>query len=271
MKRHLLTIIIAFIFLLGLSVFMYPLVSDYINARNQTRVVLSYHADVAAIDTSAIDEMLEAAHAYNAALRDRPFRFHQTEDDRTARAELLNVAGRGVIGTLEAAVIDVHLPIYHGTGDSVLQVGIGHLEGSSLPVGGPGTHAAITGHRGLPSSTLLTNLDRMVLGDTFMIRVLNEALYYQVDRIVIVEPADFLELEIIPGMDYVSLITCTPYGINSHRMLVRGVRTDPADVRVVVRSEARSVGVLPALAVVLAPIVAIWIVFQLFKLILRRR
>jgi sortase A len=104
-----------------------------------------------------------------------------------------------------------------------------------------------------------------------MIRVLNEALYYQVDRIVIVEPADFLELEIIPGMDYVSLITCTPYGINSHRMLVRGVRTDPADVRVVVRSEARSVGVLPALAVVLAPIVAIWIVFQLFKLILRRR
>jgi sortase A len=147
-----------------------------------------------------------------------------TEDDLAEYMSLLNPLGLDAIGTLEIEVINVHLPIFHGTGEGVLQAGLGHLEGSSLPIGGQGTHAVITGHRGLPSSTLLTNIDRLVLGDTFKIHVLNEELTYKVDQILIVEPTDTTALAIFPDADYCTLVTCTPYGINTHRLLVRGHR-----------------------------------------------
>jgi sortase A len=181
---------------------------------------------VAVMDDGSIAQMLEAARAYNDTLPGKFNRFYFSEDDRLEYYGLLNVADMGVIGTLEIGSISVMLPIYLGTDESVLQIGIGHFEGSSLPVGGAGTHSVITGHRGLPASTLLTNLDRVTIGEFFVVRVLNEVLVYQVDQILVVTPDNLSALEISPQMDYCTVITCTPYGINSHRLLVRGIRVD---------------------------------------------
>jgi sortase A len=263
----LLTAVIVLIFLAGLAVFLYPIVSDYVNSQRQTRVVYTYREDVAMMDEGPILEMLEAARAYNETLRGTPNRFLFTEEERLVYNGLLNVAGRGVIGTLDIDLIGVMLPIYHGTSEGVLQVGIGHYEGSSLPVGGEGTHAVVTGHRGLPSSTLLTNLDRMVIGDTFVVRVLNEVLAYQVDQILVVQPDDLSALGIVPGMDYCTLITCTPYGINSHRLLVRGVRVEDAEAarRAVLLSEAGKINVTHILLILLTPFPLVWILIRLFK------
>jgi sortase A len=280
MKKNIFTIIIVLIFVAGLSVFLFPLISDMFNTQSQARIVMSYHESVNDLENEVIEEMLKAAYDYNASLGGRQQRFLQfTETEYEQYKDLLNIAGRGIMGTLEIPLIDVNLPIYHGTSDGVLQIGIGHMEGSSLPVGGTGTHAVITGHRGLPSSMLLTNLDRLLIGDTFMIRVLGETLTYQVDQIVIVDPEDFRELRLIQGGDYVTLITCTPYGINSHRILVRGTRVETGvaiamPVRNVILPEATRVGVSWALLGVLAPVVTIIVSVKLmlnFKGFLRRR
>jgi len=242
-KRHLATAGIILFFFAGLTVFLYPIVSDYINSRRQTRVVFTYLEEIEEMNYTYIAEMLEVARAYNETLRTRHNRFVFSDEERAEYRALLDVAGRGVIGILEIDLINVMLPIYHGTDESVLQIGAGHLEGSSLPVGGEGTHAVITGHRGLPSSTLLTRLDRLAVGDTFSLHVLNEVLIYQVNQILIVTPDDTAALNIVPGMDYCTLITCTPYGINSHRMLVRGIRVECIEeaAHVVILPEARRI------------------------------
>lgn len=271
MKKHLATAGIILIFFAGLMVFLYPIVSDYINSRRQTRVVFTYLEEIEEMDYTYIAEMLEAAHSYNETLRTRHNRFVFSDEECVEYRSLLDVAGRGVIGILEIDLINVMLPIYHGTDESVLQIGAGHLEGSSLPVGGEGTHAVITGHRGLPSSTLLTRLDRLAVGDTFSLQVLNEMLIYQVNQILIVAPYDTSALNIVPGMDYCTLITCTPYGINSHRMLVRGIRVGSIEeaAYVAILPEARRIStelsLIVSYAVALAFISVVCLLYLIFK------
>ncbi|MDR0468799.1 MAG: class C sortase [Peptococcaceae bacterium] len=225
MKKHLVTAAILLIFLAGLSVMLYPYVADSVNARRQSKVVTQYHKDVANLNEAAFAELFEAAHAYNQTLPGKSNRYKFSDRDREEYMGLLNPFGNSIMGTLTIELISVKLPIYHGTDESVLQVGAGHLEGSSLPVGGAGTHTVVTGHRGLPSSTLLTKLDKLKIGDTFELNVLNETLTYKIDQILVVEPHEMEELAIEAGEDYCTLVTCTPYGINSHRMLLRGCRT----------------------------------------------
>ena len=220
------TVLLVIIMIAGIGLLLYPTFSDYWNNFHQSRAIAGYAESVAAIDDDEYKEMLAAAVAYNRDLRFSASRFRPSKEDTERYNSILNVSGTGIIGYIEIPSIKVDLPIYHGTGEAVLQIAIGHIEGSSLPVGGLGTHSVVSGHRGLPSAKLFTNLDKLQDGDVFMIRVLNEVLTYMVDQVLIVEPSDISALEIDPNKDYCTLVTCTPYGVNTHRMLVRGHRID---------------------------------------------
>jgi sortase A len=248
LRGHAPSLILIGVFVVGLAVLLYPTVSDYVNSLHQSRVIAAYNENVVRIDDERYDALLAAARAYNEALPAKSNRYLLSEAEREAYDALLDVSGNGVMGYVEIPAIRVKLPIYHGSGESVLQVGIGHMEGTSLPVGGVGTHAAVTGHRGLPSSVLLTNLDRMTVGDVFIFTVLDEVLTYEADRILIVEPHETDKLEIDPDMDYATLVTCTPYGVNSHRLLVRGHRVDNIPGGSAFRVTADAIPVDPALA-----------------------
>lgn len=236
MKKLLPNILLASVFLIGLALLLYPAISNYVNTRHQSHAVASYEKDVLKLKPEDYTPILQAAQAYNATLLDNPDRFLQTDEEAAVYQALLNPTNSGIMGYVEISKIGVKLPIYHGTDESVLQVGAGHVEGTSLPVGGAGTHCAISGHRGLPSAMLFTDLDKLVVGDTFAIHVLDQVLTYQVDQIQVVEPSDLSTLEIDPAKDYCTLITCTPYGVNSHRLMLRGLRIEnaaeqtPADV-----------------------------------------
>ena len=235
-KKYWLTILLVFVFAAGLSVLLYPTVSNYVNSLVQSRAVTDYNRQVTQITDADYTASLNAAAEYNASLIRNPFRFTPTPEETKRYDSLLNVGNTGIMGVLAIPKIHVELPIYHGTGTATLQAGLGHVEGSSLPIGGPGTHAVISGHTGLPSAELLTNLDQLTLGDQFTITVLGELLTYQVDQIKVVLPDDMSDLGIVPGEDDVTLLTCTPYGINDHRLLVRGRRVangpQTLDVRV---------------------------------------
>ena len=228
MKKHLPNLLLAVVLLAGLALLLYPSVSNYINTRHQSHAVSTYEAQISTLSAEDYAPLREAADAYNASLVENKDRFLQTEEAAAEYNALLNPTGNGIMGYVEISKIGVKLPIYHGTDDSVLQVGAGHLEGTSLPVGGAGTHCAISGHRGLPSAMLFTDLDKLVVGDTFEIHVLDQVLVYQVDQILVVEPSNVDALAIEPGKDYCTLITCTPYGVNSHRLMLRGVRVENA-------------------------------------------
>ena len=217
---------LVFIFLIGLSVLLYPSVSDYVNSLNQSRAMTVYSEKVSQIDPNAYKAVLEKAAEYNERLLKKPDRFRMKSEEQEEYKSLLNIGDTDVIGMVEVPAIHVKLPIYHGTNEAVLQVGVGHFEGASLPIGGPGTHSALSGHRGLPSAKLFSDLDQLKIDDRFTITVLGETLAYKVDQILVVEPKDMDSLEIVEGADYLTLITCTPYGVNSHRLLVRGVRTN---------------------------------------------
>ena len=250
LNRKLPTILLLLVFLAGLSLLLYPTVSDWWNSLHQTRAITGYAEQVADLDDELYDRLLEEARAYNETLAGKADRFSLSDEELEEYEQLLSVEGTEVIGYIRIDKIDVYLPIYHGTSDAVLQAGVGHLEGSSLPVGGESTHAVISGHRGLPSADLFTDLDQLEEGDTFVITVLDETLTYEVDQIRIVEPTDFSELAIVEGEDYCTLMTCTPYGINTHRLLVRGHRVDNASAT---RVTADAVQVEP---VTVAPLVA---------------
>ena len=251
LRGHAPSLILTAVFVVGLAVLLYPTVSDYVNSLHRSRVIAAYNESVVEIDDERYEAMLAAARAYNEALPEKSNRYALSEADAAEYAALLDVSGNGVMGYLEIPAIRVKLPIYHGTGESTLQAGIGHMEGTSLPIGGVGTHTAVTGHRGLPSSVLLTNLDRMTVGDIFVFTVLDEVLTYEADRILIVEPHETDKLEIDPGMDYATLVTCTPYGINSHRLLVRGHRVDNLAGGSGFRITADAMPIDPALASVI--------------------
>lgn len=226
MKNKISTIFLSLAFLAGLSLLLYPTASDYWNSMHASKAVADYSAEVNRLTQTQYDEIWAAATAYNQSLRDRSGSFYLTDEQKEQYASLLDVNGTGVMGYIEIPNIKLSLPIYHGTEDSVLQIAVGHLEWSSLPVGGEGTHCVLSGHRGLPSAKLFTNLDQLVEGDTFVLRVLDEVLTYQVDQILIVEPEDTDALKAEEGKDLCTLVTCTPYGVNSHRLLVRGHRIE---------------------------------------------
>ena len=230
MKRTLVNIFIVLIFLAGLSVLLYPSVSDYVNSLHASRAMASYDKAVESLEEEDYKQEWEAARDYNtyltrySGLGVAAVTESEREDD--PYKVLLNVGNDGIMGVINIPAIDVRLPIYHGTEEGTLQTAIGHYEGSSLPIGGESTHAILTGHRGLPSAKLFTDLDRLEVGDVFYIKVLGEILEYQIDQIETVLPHELDSLSITPGEDYVTLVTCTPYGINSHRLLVRGTRIE---------------------------------------------
>ena len=205
------------------------------------------------MDNDRYEEVWSAAWEYNRSLIDRPNDYLLSEEQRIQYEGLLDVGQNGIMGYIEIPKIDVTLPVYHGTDEAVLQVAVGHLEWTSLPVGGESSHCVVSGHRGLPSAKLFTDLDKMELGDTFLLRVLDEVLTYEVDQILIVEPQETRELMITEGQDYCTLVTCTPYGINTHRILVRGHRIENAKEVVVRRVTADAVQIEP---VIVAPLVA---------------
>lgn len=259
MKKHLSTIALILVLLAGVSLLLYPTVSDYWNARHASKAVADYTQNVQALDQDAYDELLAAAEDYNRSLLTRENGFFLTEEQQAQYESLLDISGTGIMGYIEIPAINVSLPIYHGTDDNVLQIAAGHISWTSLPVGGESSHCVLSGHRGLPSAKLFTNLDQLVEGDTFTIRVLDEVLTYEVDQILIVEPEDVSALEIIPGRDLCTLVTCTPYGINTHRLLVRGTRieNEPQAQTVRVTSDAVQIEPLLVAPVLAAPVLLI--------------
>ena len=228
MRKRISTIIFVIIFLIGLSILLYPAVSEYVNERHSSRAIASYDKLVEELPEADYSKELQDAQAYNEYLAQfgNLSEAASTEKDRedSPYEDLLNTGGSGIMSIINIPGIAVELPVYHGTSEGVLQVAAGHYEGSSLPVGGESTHAIITGHRGLPSAKLFTDLDRLETGDVFYLKTLGEILEYQIDQIVTVLPSEVDGLSIEPGKDYVTLVTCTPYGINSHRLLIRGTR-----------------------------------------------
>ncbi|HIV11631.1 MAG TPA: class C sortase [Candidatus Pullilachnospira stercoravium] len=220
------TIVLILIFLVGLSLLLYPTVSDYWNSLHQSQAIVEYSRRVEEMDGELYEKLWNEAIEYNRVLADRSDRFEMTRADRQEYESLLNVSGNGIMGYIEVPAINCSLPIYHGTNEAVLQTSIGHLEGSSLPTGGAGTHCVVSGHRGLPSARLFTDLDKLTEGDIFILKVLDQTLTYEVDQILTVDPYDLSALAIDPQQDYCTLVTCTPYGINTHRLLVRGHRVE---------------------------------------------
>lgn len=218
--------ILLLVFFTGLSLLLYPTVSDYWNSFHQTRAIAGYREAVAELDEITYEEYRTQAQSYNRELIGDRGRFQPDEEESTIYQELLDITGSGIMGYIEIPSINVSLPIYHGVEDSVLQVAVGHIQGTSLPVGGTGTHCVLSGHRGLPSAKLFTDLDKLTDGDVFLLYVLDQVLTYEVDQIHIVEPQDVDLLEIQEGHDLCTLVTCTPYGINSQRLLVRGHRIE---------------------------------------------
>ena len=260
------TILLVILFLAGLSLLLYPSISNYVNSRNQTRVITNYTQSVNDLDAEKYAALQAEAEAYNQALQDRENPYTLPDDLLAQYEELLNVSGSGVMGYIEIPSINCTLPIYHGTDEAVLQVAIGHLEWTSLPVGGESTHSVISGHRGLPSAELLTHIDKMDEGDRFYVHVLDKILEYRVNNIAVVEPDDTSLLHITEGKDYMTLVTCTPYGINSHRLLVRGERVENSSAAVsgqsYVNNEVRSVHLMYVIPVVLVMVVlAVGILF----------
>ena len=266
LRKHISTILLTAALLVGLCLLVYPTFSDWWNSFHQSRAIATYAENVAQIDNSHYADILADAHAYNSRLAQLPARNWNPEPEELVEyARTMDVTGTGIMCYIEIPKIKCSLPIYHGVEDTVLQIAVGHIPGSSLPIGGESTHAVLSGHRGLPSARLFTDLDKLVVGDVFLIHVLDETLTYEVDNILIVEPYDLSALELSPGEDLVTLVTCTPYGVNSHRLLVRGHRIETAAQTRTVRVPADAVQIDPT---VVAPVVAAPMLVLLFLIAL---
>lgn len=268
-KKNRSTIVLVLIFIVGLSLLLYPSLSDYWNSFHQSRAIATYAEAVADLDDVDYEKMWQEAEEYNEQLKNKTNRWTMTEEEEEEYNRILDVGGTGIMGYIEIPEIKVSLPIYHGTDEGVLQIAVGHIPGSSLPIGGMGTHSVVSGHRGLPSAKLFTNLDELKEGDIFMIRVLDETLTYEVDQIRIVEPDDLTSLEIDPEQDLCTLVTCTPYGVNTHRLLVRGHRIENLnDDSIRVTADAMQVDemiVATAVAVPVLLILFVWVMVHYRK------
>lgn len=270
MRKHASTMILILILVVGLSLMLYPSFSNWWNEAHQSRAIAAYSQEVSKLDENRYDELWQQARKYNRSLVGRENAYLLDDSQKAEYERLLDVSGMGIMGYIEIPSLKVSLPIYHGTEESVLQVAVGHLEWTSLPVGGKSTHCVLSGHRGLPSAKLFTDLDRLVVGDRFRLGVLDQVLTYEVDQILIVEPQDTEALLIEEGKDLCTLVTCTPYGINTHRLLVRGHRVETEKDAKNVRVTSDAIQIEPYLV---APVVAapILLVLLLGLLIPRRR
>ncbi len=258
MKNKMSILLLLSVFLLGLAIVLYPLVSNYLNSKTQSRAISSYGNAVAAAKTADYSRLFAAADAYNESLRDLAFPLTDYEQLEGYR-QMLALEGSNVMARISIEKIDVDLPVCHGSSEAVLSIAAGHLQGSSLPVGGAGTHAVLTAHRGLPSARLFSDLNRLEAEDIFQISVLDRKLLYRVEEIVTVKPDETDRLRIVPGEDYCTLFTCTPYGINTHRLLVRGKRLADGESgviedEVITSSRKYDVDFLPALTLVFAAV-----------------
>ena len=258
------TIIMVLLFFMGLLILLYPSLSDFYNEKRQSKVIVDYESLLSQYKAEDYAEIFKAADDYNKKLASmkNPLIYHKKVDNYNKN---LNVNDDGMMGYVSINKIKVELPIYHGTSKQVLNVGAGHLEGSSLPVGGKGTHSVLSAHRGLPTSKLFTDLDKLEIGDTFTVTILNRLMTYQIDQIEIVEPVDIKNIKIDPNQDYVTLMTCTPYGINSHRLLVRGTRIENIKEKVYVTTEAFKISTLVVTPMVAIPIVLIILIIIIIK------
>jgi sortase A len=266
MKKNWQNALLVLILLAGVALLVYPTFADYWNSLHQSRAIASYTQAVSTIDNTKYEEMWEAAHEYNRTLPRFDHRFNPDEASLARYTALLDATGSGIMGHIEIPSIDISLPIYHGTSEGVLQIAIGHITGTSLPVGGESTHCAVSGHRGLPSAKLFTNLDTLENGDIFHLHVLDETLTYEVEQISIVEPFDLTGLKIVEGQDLCTLVTCTPYGINTHRLLVRGHRIETPEEVKSIRVVADAVQIEPLLVapVLAAPMLLLLLLVLLF-------
>ena len=266
MKKHKTVIFLSSGFLVGICILLYPAFSDFWNSKTQSRAVTNYESVLENLKPEDYTALFENAHAYNKALYETDFPLMDYKQV-PGYQETLRIADSDMIGYLKIDRIGVELPIYHGTSDKVLNRGVGHLEGSSLPIGGENTHCVMSAHRGLPSSKLFTDLDRVEKGDTFQIVVLDQVLTYQVDFIKVIEPNDISDLQIIEGGDYCTLFTCTPYGINTHRLLVRGIRIETIKEKPVlyVSNEAFRIEPLLVTPAVAAPMLLVLLIYLLVK------
>lgn len=263
MRKKLPTIILVLVFMVGLSLLLYPTFSDYWNSLHQTKAITSYSKEVAAMSKKEQKKLRKAAKKYNKKLYKNGTHWTLTETELEEYNSLLDMSSDGTMGYVNIPKIGVTLPIYHGTGEAVLQKGAGHLEGSSLPVGGKNTHTVLSSHRGLVSAKLFTDLDQLQKGDTFTVTVLNDTLTYEVDQILIVLPNELDALAIEKGKDYCTLVTCTPYGVNTHRLLVRGHRVKTKAGEVTVTGDA-----IQLESSVIAPLVAVPVLIVLLIVLL---
>ena len=259
------TIILLVSFFIGLSVLLYPSISSYWNSKTQSEAIVDYETMLSLYKPEDYTALFDAADAYNRELvkLDRPF--HQYRELEETYWKTLDVSGTGMMGYITVPKISQELPVYHGTSDGVLAVAVGHFQGSSLPVGGVNTHSVVSAHRGLPTAVLFTHLDRMEIGDTFYFTILDRTLTYEVDQIRIVEPEDLELIQISGGKDYCTLLTCTPYGINSHRLLVRGHQIDASQKRnLYIANEAYRIDTLIVMPIVALPIIFVLLVYVMF-------
>lgn len=259
------TIILLVFFFIGLSVLLYPSISSYWNSRTQSEAIVDYEAMLAQYKPEDYTALFEAADAYNQKLTElnQPLRQYQTITQEYWKT--LDVTGTGMMGYITVPKIGQELPVYHGTSDAVLSVAVGHFEGSSLPVGGENTHSVVSAHRGLPTAVLFTHLDRMEIGDIFYFTILDRTLTYEVDQIRIVDPDDTSLIQIEQGKDYCTLLTCTPYGINTQRLLVRGHQVDASQTRnLYIANEAYRVDTLIVMPIVALPIIFVLLIYVMF-------
>lgn len=256
------TLLIVVVFVAGLSFLLYPTASNLWNQAHQSRAIATYTEQVEKLDDSSNKEMLKAARKYNKELLKKADHWKLSKKDKKKYESLLDVSGTGIMGYIEIPQIDCSLPVYHGTDEGALQIAIGHLEGSSLPVGGKSSHCVLSGHRGLPSARLFTDLDQMEEGDTFILNILGHKLAYEVDQIKVVLPEEMSDLEIQEGKDLCTLVTCTPYGINTHRLLVRGHRVKYVETKVQEQKEVSKskTDTRPVIAGAVAGVVVLFII-----------
>lgn len=265
MSKNKIKLVLIIIFIIGLSVLLYPTISQYWNSYTQSKVVADYDKIFQTTKNKDYSDIFNKANQYNIDLSNLEYpllQYKQLSDYNN----LLNINGNGMMGYISIDKIKVEIPIYHTTKSSVLNVAVGHLEGSSLPIGGENTHSVLSAHRGLPSAKLFTDLNKLEIGDTFEITILDKKFSYQVDDISIVEPEDITKLEIVDGEDYVTLLTCTPYGLNTHRLLVRGKRiANITDKKVYVTTEAFRINSLIIIPIVASPIILVLLLIILMK------
>ena len=266
MRRHKNAILLTLGFLVGICVLLYPAFSNYWNSKTQTRLIVDYESVLENLEPEDYTEIFRKAYDYNEALYQTNFPLIDYKNV-PGYYDTLKVEGTTIIGYVVIEKIGVELPVYHGTSDQVLNRGVGHLEGSSLPVGGESTHSVMSAHRGLPSAKLFTDLDRLELGDTFQVAVLDQVLTYQVDQVKVITPREIDDLQIVEGKDYCTLFTCTPYGINTHRLLVRGIRIETITEKPViyVANEAFRIEPLLVTPAVAAPMVFVFLIHLMVK------